>query len=1255
MTNRIIYLMRLLGVICAFAAMPPAAFAKEEAGDSLSLSGSDWKLHDDKPGGGEAQEMFNADPSRDGWIPAQVPGNIQADVEAAHRLPPLWYGALNPDLYEVARKDWWYRKDFTVPASKAGKRMTLVFDGVDERCQVWLNGNKLGRNAGMFRRFSFDVSEILKAGETNRLAVQIARMPEELVPYLINSDGPDIPGQKYWFLNGMDKTRQILRDLKTPGNWSFDWSTNVWALGLWKHVWIDFTGPARIEWTRVESTLSNDCTKATVHASLEIDSLADMTAKAEFSISGHGPAISKQVVATLKKGRNVVATEIPVDQPALWWPNGHGEPSLYTFHAKLESADSRVMDAHSTRFGIRELRWIHTAGAPANFISRYQLLVNGRPVRTMGSGLILPYILPGRGLQHELQLLRYAKAAHFTAIRINGGGGAPGADEWYDVADELGILISYEFPIGNAWLNRCDAELRNPELLGNLDVTLRNLIKQTRNHPSIMEYVGGNEMSWTSDTRHPALQLMQKVAAEENDRIFRATCPDAGARHSPWFFDIRGSYRHYNQVETMRYGEFGTCSPAVEEVWYRDIPPKSQWPISPSHVDPILCHKNAVDAVFAKTYWLNKVDIDWAFGSPDNLPDLIRAGQYLGAEGLRYAFDANRRKGRRMGGMTNHCYSEPWPNAAGSGMVDFDGRTYMNYDFVKQALAPISLSLEFDAVLYTPKDGIKATLFMVSDAPSPATGLHWKWLARDQIGHIFDRGGGVADIRPIEVKSLAALELHPAGDAANGLVFVEMRLEDAGGRLLTERSQIFAPAVGRFAGLLKRETALAHRSVERPDGPENLAYVGNGAKPATASSSRPEPKHQPRGLNDGKYGNENSWIGTEPHSWFQVDLGKAAEIGRFKLGRDRTGQIADRAIDYLRIETSLDGRQWTTAFEQAGLTALKGFGPNNTIVVQVAPRRAQFVKVTVDAAKSAPVSELACVDEFEVYAPPKDRTHHAERDEDVLLPRVAFEHSGWTDPLHAVGRASLQVSALPPRIEGDDEVYVLKVKNTGRMTALFCEPHPLLVYRTDLLIDNNNCFIPPGESRDITIRAPRQAAGGLGLAQTGWLISSWNADDASVASSDDVVLSVGRRDNLCREFRGCFDAKAPERAEIICSGNRPDPAQVPFLLSGVRTVRFEFDASKTQAGQPVRLRVHTADQAADALTVVNADLSGHSAERTLPKGLGIQKTDPAHLAFPATIQYDLPAATLREGKNTLTVRVKGPGWLTWDALDLIND
>jgi beta-mannosidase len=1086
------------------------ACTKAEAGDALSLSGTDWRIHEDPQSQGVGQKFFEAELTAPGWIPAQVPGNIQADVEAAHLVGPLWYGAVNTNLYEVARKDWWYRKDFMVPATYAGRRITLDFGGVDEHCKVWLNGTLIGENRGMFRRFWFDVTGVAVPGQTNHLAVQINRMPEALVPMLIGSDGA---------FNGpvgglMDRTRQILKDLKTPGDLGFDWSANVWTLGIWKDVHLEATGPVRIDWTRVETTLDSNYTHATVHAILEVDSLSDLPVQVEFSITSHGQHATKRVAASITKGFNLIKAELSLDRPALWWPNGQGDQPLYTLDAKIHlPSGGLVDDASSTRFGVREfrwgftesplgsktndvldfnggrpevklrqLRWLSSDPALANFTNRYQLFVNGRAVRTIGSAPILPYLLPGCGESHELQLLHFVKNAGMNFLRLNGGGGGPLFDEaWYDLADELGIMISYEYPVA------CTVFDSDPVLLTNLSATCRSMIKRSRNHPSIVEYVGGSEMGyiiqhvggsetgksgkdWNALAESPAVQLMRKIAEEENDRLFRVTDPELGSMHGPWVFNILEpafSYNYYNgeESDTMRYSEFGTASPANLEVWRREIPLQSQWPLNNVN-NPILIYHNGYKAAFTDIDWLYEPWIVAAFGLLDNLHDFVSAGQYYGAEGLRYIYDALRRKGKRIGGFTNHTFSEPWPNAAGSYMVDYDGRPLMNYDFLKQALAPISLSLKIDSCLYTPATGIQAELFLVSDAPKATAGLRAKWVARDRKGAVFDHGESSASIAPLEVKSLGTITLHPPKETTGGLVLLELHLEDSGGKVLVERVQIFGQ-------------------------------------------------------------------GDIPHPF-------------------------------------------------AGLLNTKS-------------------------------------------------------------------------SVNSVSRTALQVMAASVRIEGDQEVLALQVKNTGTMTALFCEPHPLLVYRTDLFIDNNNCSIPPGESREIVIRASSHPDCGLSLAQTGWTISTWNADDVPVAPSAEVLLSMGRWDKTCGEFAGYFDVNhVTNGVGAVCIGNRPDAGKLSYQLSGSGTVQFEFSCTEAQANHSARLRIHTSDQAESAPTEVQITINGRTEEKLLPKGLGIQRTDPTHLAFPATIEFDLAGSDLRTNINTLTVRVVGDGWFSWDALDLVR-
>ena len=1044
--------------------------------NTLSLSGSDWYIGEDAARNGEAEGLHSAEAPAPGWIPATVPGNIQADLERAHQLKPLWYGAGDPRLAEVAKKDWWYRRDFVAPAAWAGAGLKLVFDGVDYACDVWLNGQHLGANAGMFRRFGYDVAGIIKPGETNRLAVRIERIPPELAHILSASDGAMSGGgenyPKEWgpdfFVNGINQTRQLLKDLKSPTNYGWDWGVNVYTLGIWQDLRLEASGDARIEWLQVKTELSGDQRGAAVKVTLEIDSLRAMDGLAVVRIDGCGEAQETEKLAALRQGDNSVELEIALDEPALWWPNGQGDQPLYSLEARLLDAESgELLDTRSTRFAVREIRWGQVEGAPADFINPYQLIINGRPVRMIGSNILPPDLLFGRLNERGPRLIQLAAAAGMNTLRVWGGGVFP-SEAMLDLADEMGIMLSQEFPMSS-----CRPET-DAVFLRNLEGTIRGLVKRYRNHASIIEWTGGNEMWWYQGDDHAALHLLERIVAEEDDRLFRATCPIQGARHSPWHYDPATHYAHYDDEELldtgwrrgenklMRYGEFGCHSIAHLEIWQREIPPSIQWPAYDED-SPALIRKNVVQAVFTKEHWLMKSILESLFGAVETLETLVKAGQYMGAHGLRYAVDALRRRGKRIGGITTWVFNEPWPNGGGPYLVDYDGRPLMIYHFQKQALAPVSLSLKHESNLFDPETGLDVELWLASDAPAPIGNMRWRWLLRNAAGQALASSEGSVSIQSIDAFRLGAIRSDPLNDDASSLLFVELQLHNSDGDLLSERLHIF----------------------------------GSSASPAPLA-----------------------------------------------------GLISDR-----------DASPARTALE----------------VVQ-------------------------------------------------------FSH----------------------QLKADCERLQIELTNNGEMTALFCEPHPLLTYRTDIDVENNYAFVPPGERRTITISAPADSPEGLTLAQTGWRISCWNADDLVIPPSSDLLFSIGRRDAMTREFAGYDDlSRITAMTEVEIEGNRPDPSALPLLMTRDRRLRFLFDAPQGWE-RSARLRLHTADQSGTREPLIEVRLNGRRFEAALATGLGIQNSDPAHLAFPQMAVIDLPRGTLAAGANTLEIGVVNDSWFTWDAIDLMT-
>ncbi|WP_128654889.1 glycoside hydrolase family 2 protein [Paenibacillus sp. 598K] len=1082
----------------------------------LMLNGDDWLIRSSDE---ETEAYRSTLPSVEeaGWIPAMVPGNIQADLETACELKPLWYGTGDERLVGVAQRDWWYSKQFDIPDTMAGKRIKLYFDGVDYASEIWVNDVRVGTNEGMFKRFSFDITELAKVGETNRVVVLLTRMPEEILPYLLGSDGKmSGEGTPYFFVEANNKARQVLKGLKSPANFSYDWGTNIWTLGIWRDVWLEATSEAAIEWTRVEAQLDPEYRQATIQVALEIDAAVGGEAVISYLLEGNGQQVRHQMKAVLAAGSNVVQGEFALANPALWWVHGYGEQPLYWLHAELH-VNGTASDSTRARFGIREIRWEQVEGAPEDFPNPFRLVLNGVPIRTMGSNLVAPDLLYGRIGDRGRHFIEMARECNMNTLRQHGGQ-VVFPQSTYDAADELGILLLVDFPIAN-----CVPE-NEPVFLANFEETLRNIVKQLRNHPSIIEWSGGNELEWyfKPGSDHAALRIQEKVTAEEDSRLFRATCPIHGSRHAPWDYNPDFHYHQFNQdikdnfgeIPMMRYGEVGCQTPSNVEVWYRDIPLASQWPINED--DPALIRKNVVNAVFAKQFWLAQNVIERLFGELDSLEDTIKAGQFIGAEGVRYIADALRAKGKRLGGFTTWDYNEPWPNGAGSFMVDYDGRTLMKYHFIKQALAPIAIQMKYDSLLYDMFNGHEVELLLVSDALDEVRDLEWSWKARDRRGAIFAEGAGTARIAPHETVSLQTVNLLPPMRMRLGPMIVELALRNAEGELISERTYVFGPKgpQGALKGLLDSK------------------------------------------LNDPEFG-----------------------------------------VPYVT-------------------TAISG-----------AP-----VKVT----------ELVI-----------------------------------TGQQHAIADGKEQLA--------------ITLANRGEVNALFLEAHPQLVYRTDLFVDNQFVSIPPGESRTITIKASLQPQDGLTLEQTGWLITAWNAPSLTVESAGSVLLSMGRKDATTRGYAGVptatTDLAAVESIGEVAAGNeevqtldsnaaiegtaKQVAASTPALAAtgqsgahagrtvvaaavwhkqGESATRFTFTAPSEAVGSVARLRIHTADQAPSG-SLVRIVLNGEEQRLPLAAGLGIQESDPAHLAYPKTLVAVLPEGVIRDGENLLDIAAE-QGWFTWDALDL---
>ncbi len=106
-------------------------------------------------------------------IPAQVPGNVELDLERAGELLAPFFGANIRRLRPLEKHEWWYVRRFSLADLPIEPHWNLVFEGMDTLATVWMNGVEVGRAENMPVEQRFDVSGQLQTGE-NSLTVRLA-------------------------------------------------------------------------------------------------------------------------------------------------------------------------------------------------------------------------------------------------------------------------------------------------------------------------------------------------------------------------------------------------------------------------------------------------------------------------------------------------------------------------------------------------------------------------------------------------------------------------------------------------------------------------------------------------------------------------------------------------------------------------------------------------------------------------------------------------------------------------------------------------------------------------------------------------------------------------------------------------------------------------------------------------------------------------------------------------------------------------
>ncbi len=749
----------------------------EQTGDGLyqeiSLNG-EWRY---RQTGSEWGDYFSPDLDTGDWRAMSIPQN--------------WYLAgLN------YHGTVWFRRQFQADESWRGRVLRLRFDGVDYVADIWLNGEHLGRHEGYFQPFSFDVSEHLNyasgEGGANTLAVRVESPYEEhrvVWPH------------RKTLLKGV-----FAHHATRPGG-AWDKAGQEYNTGgLWNDVSLLVSDFVTVDGFRLRATWPTTVTLGAdadtrAHVSLRNHTNDPVEAQVTLTLvprnfDGDEIRFPPQTV-TLARGKTTLELGSVVQNPQLWWPWDRGFPNLYT--ARLVVAvDGKTVALQETIFGFRQIHvtrdWTWTLNGQrffprgSNYISTQWLSETDRE-----------WFLRDVGLMRQANLNFVRVQAHVEPL------------EFYEAADELGILVWQELPLQWAYTDA-------PAFVDEAQRQMRDMVELLYNHPSIVAWCAHNESPW--DTPELAARmsnydprqnkrlddLLRDVARELDPTRYIHVNSGSGDEHTYTGWS-QGRWRDFANLSDQNGGQAASSTSAQERPDMRFVTEYGAQALpNLEMMQKIFAPEELIyDSGEIRNRWefhgfqpretFNVAEID----PGESVEAFIANSQAYQAHLIQFATESYRRaKYSPVQGIFYAAFVDNWPSVTWS-VLDHERQPKQGFYALQTAMQPVLPSIdpalpervEGRRWVYASVDDVVIALWVVNDTLDEYPGAQLRWRIETGSGEDVTSRAYSVDILPDGVQRVVVprnLDLAP-GDYN---VYVE--LWDAEGGELGRNEFVFAIA-----------------------------------------------------------------------------------------------------------------------------------------------------------------------------------------------------------------------------------------------------------------------------------------------------------------------------------------------------------------------------------------------------------------------------------------------------------------------------
>lgn len=637
----------------------------------------------------------------DKWFNAQVPGAVQLDIMRGERYAqPWWYG---DNFHQFDWMESWYftyKTHFKKPALKRGERLFFFSKGIDYQFKIYLNNQKIWEQEGMFTYVDLDLTEYLE--RANELKIVIMPIPSIGVPYE----------------KGKESYRQNARESVKPAvSYGWDWHPRLVTRGIWDETGLIVRNKSRISDVILDYNLNASLTDADISLGIEGNQIAGKKIRWVLTDPEGKTVVEKQL--SLNDDKRIIHHTLP--EIRLWWPNGYGTPSLYTSDLFLLDQNKRVLEQRTRKIGFRKVKLImneqlrEESGFPkTRSVAPTSLEINNRRIFAKGSNWVHPELFVGL-ITPELyrKQLILAKEGHFNLLRV-WGGGITNKEAFYDICDELGIMVWQEFPLA------CNNYTDDEKYLKVLEQEARSIIDRVKKHVCLAIWSGGNELfnSWSGMTDQSlALRLLNSLCYElDRHTPFIYTSPLYGIGHGHYIFYDREKnedlYQWMARARNTAYTEFAVPGAANIEVLKSFIPTED---LFPPKLHTAWESHHAIWAWQADS-WLDMPTLESYFGKIESIEELVAYSQLLQCEGLKFIYEEARRQKPYCSMALSWCYQEPWPTAANNSLINWPNEVKPAYHHVVKACRPILASARIPKFEWRAGEHFSCDLFMLNDA-----------------------------------------------------------------------------------------------------------------------------------------------------------------------------------------------------------------------------------------------------------------------------------------------------------------------------------------------------------------------------------------------------------------------------------------------------------------------------------------------------------------------------------------------------------